>query len=102
MIKRGICAAWRKRSNTQYYPKAGWVEHDPHEIWSSQMSVMKEAMGKIGADVADIDSIGITNQRETTIVWIRLQEIRFILPLYGSAEGRPGWWRSWKKKDSAR
>ena len=58
-----------QKEYTQYYPKAGWVEHDPHEIWSSQMSVMKEAMGKIGADVADIDSIGITNQRETTIVW---------------------------------
>ena len=67
--KKGNMRSVAQKEYTQYYPKAGWVEHDPHEIWSSQMSVMKEAMGKIGADVADIDSIGITNQRETTIVW---------------------------------
>lgn len=67
--KKGNMSSVAQKEYTQYYPKAGWVEHDPHEIWSSQMSVMKEAMGKIGADVADIDSIGITNQRETTIVW---------------------------------
>ena len=53
----------------QFYPHPGWVEHDPHEIWSSQMAVAIEAMGKIGADAGDIAAIGITNQRETTIVW---------------------------------
>lgn len=56
---------------TQIYPKTGWVEHDAMEIWSSQYGVAAEAMAKIGADAGDIDAIGITNQRETTIVWDR-------------------------------
>lgn len=70
--KKGTMCSVAQKEYTQYYPKAGWVEHDPHEIWSSQMSVVKEAMGKIGADIKDIDSIGITNQRETTIVWDKI------------------------------
>ncbi|MBO5293117.1 MAG: glycerol kinase GlpK [Lachnospiraceae bacterium] len=63
-----MCSVAQKEF-TQYYPKAGWVEHDPLEIWSSQLSVAVEAMGKIGAVQEDITAIGITNQRETTIVW---------------------------------
>lgn len=63
-----ICSVAQKEF-AQYYPHPGWVEHDPHEIWSSQMAVAIEAMGKIGADAEDIAAIGITNQRETTIVW---------------------------------
>ena len=54
---------------TQIYPKAGWVEHDPMEIWSSQISVAAEAMARIGAKATNISAIGITNQRETTVVW---------------------------------
>ena len=53
----------------QIYPKPGWVEHDPMEIWSSQISVIFEAMSKINARAEEIVSIGITNQRETTICW---------------------------------
>ena len=53
----------------QIYPQPGWVEHDPMEIWSSQLSVTMEAMAKIGAGPSDIAAIGITNQRETAIVW---------------------------------
>ncbi len=53
----------------QIYPEPGWVEHDPFEIWSSMLSVCTESMARIGATVADIAAIGITNQRETTIVW---------------------------------
>ena len=53
----------------QIFPQAGWVEHDANEIWSTQISVAVEAMAKIGASASDIASIGITNQRETTIVW---------------------------------
>ena len=56
-----------QREFTQHYPKPGWVEHDPLEIWSSQLSVAVEAMGKIGVTADEIASIGITNQRETTI-----------------------------------
>ena len=53
----------------QIFPQAGWVEHDANEIWSTQISVAVEAMAKVGATASDIASIGITNQRETTIVW---------------------------------
>ena len=53
----------------QIYPQAGWVEHDPVEIWQTQLEVAREAMRKIFAGPEDIDAIGITNQRETTIVW---------------------------------
>ena len=63
-----ICAMSQKEF-TQIYPKPGWVEHNPLEIWSSQLSVAVEAMSKIGAGAEDIAAIGITNQRETTIVW---------------------------------
>lgn len=65
-----VCSAAQKEF-TQIYPKPGWVEHDPLEIWSSQLSVAVEAMGKIGAEPSDIAAIGITNQRETTICFSR-------------------------------
>src|SRR5438093_37167 len=55
----------------QIYPRAGWVEHDPAEIWESQRSVGLEAVKAAGASSKDIAAIGITNQRETTIVWDR-------------------------------
>ena len=55
----------------QYYPQPGWVEHNPREIWSSQLAVATEAMATIGATAEQIAAIGITNQRETTIVWDR-------------------------------
>lgn len=54
---------------TQIYPKEGWVEHDPMEIWSSQYGVMTEAIAQSGISPEEIAAIGITNQRETTIVW---------------------------------
>ena len=50
-------------------PEAGWVEHDANEIWSTQLGVAVEAMSKIGATAEDIAAIGITNQRETAVVW---------------------------------
>ena len=56
---------------TQIYPKAGWVEHDAMEIWATQSGVVTEARSKIGATAEDIAAIGITNQRETTVVWDR-------------------------------
>ncbi len=59
------------REFEQIYPKAGWVEHNAMEIWSSQLAVATEAMAKIGASASDIAALGITNQRETTIVWDR-------------------------------
>ena len=54
---------------TQFYPREGWVEHDPMEVWSSQYGVMMEVIAQSGVNPAEIAAIGITNQRETTIVW---------------------------------
>ncbi|MBP3703378.1 MAG: glycerol kinase GlpK [Lachnospiraceae bacterium] len=67
--REGNMASTAQKEFTQSYPKPGWVEHDPVEIWSSQFSVMTEAMSKLGVSGAEIAAIGITNQRETTIVW---------------------------------
>lgn len=66
--KGKICSMAQKEF-TQIYPQPGWVEHNPREIWSSQLAVATEAMANAGAEAADICAIGITNQRETTIVW---------------------------------
>ena len=68
--KGNICSVAQKEFE-QIYPKPGWVEHDPMEIWASQLSVATEAISKIGASADEIASIGITNQRETTVVWNR-------------------------------
>ena len=54
---------------TQIYPKAGWVEHDPEEIWSTQKEVMLDVLKQANISIEQIAAIGITNQRETTIVW---------------------------------
>ena len=69
--RQGNMVSMAQKEFTQIYPRTGWVEHDAMEIWSSQYGVAAEAMAKIGADAGDIDAIGITNQRETTIVWDR-------------------------------
>ena len=66
--KGEICSIAQKEF-TQYFPKPGWVEHDANEIWSSQLGVAVEAMAKLGIGADDIAAIGITNQRETTVVW---------------------------------
>ncbi|MBR1659138.1 MAG: glycerol kinase GlpK, partial [Oscillospiraceae bacterium] len=65
----GTPRATVQREFTQIYPRPGWVEHDPMEIWSTQMGVAQEALAKLGAGAAEVAAIGITNQRETTIVW---------------------------------
>ncbi len=67
--KKGNICSMAQKEFTQYFPKPGWVEHDANEIWSSQLGVAVEAMTKIGATAKDIAGIGITNQRETAIVW---------------------------------
>ena len=54
---------------TQIFPRPGWVEHNAHEVWATQLGVAVEAMGKVGASAADIAAIGITNQRETVVLW---------------------------------
>ena len=69
--RRGEMRSVAQKEFTQYFPKPGWVEHDANEIWSGMLGVAVEAMHKINATAADIAAIGITNQRETTVVWDR-------------------------------
>src|ERR1035441_3777430 len=64
-------AAVAQHEFEQFYPQPGWVEHDPMEILTSQLSCAVEALGKVGARPRDVAAIGITNQRETVIVWER-------------------------------
>ena len=72
--RKGQICSMAQREFTQYFPKPGWVEHNPHEIWSSQASVIAEAIAAIDINGLNIAGIGITNQRETTIVWDRETE----------------------------
>lgn len=67
----GLPVASAQKEFTQYFPKPGWVEHDPEEIWSTQAGVALEAITKAGLESVNIAAIGITNQRETTVVWNR-------------------------------
>ena len=69
--KKGNICSMAQKEYRQIYPKPGWVEHDPMEIWASQLAVTIEAEAKVGASSKDVKAIGITNQRETTIVWDR-------------------------------
>ncbi|MGH4123664.1 MAG: glycerol kinase GlpK [Clostridium sp.] len=78
--KKGLIVTSAQKEFTQIFPKAAWVEHDPMEIWSSQISVATEAMAKVNAKASDIAAIGITNQRETTVVWDR----RTGVPVYNA------------------
>ena len=69
--EHGRIRAMAQREFRQHYPRPGWVEHDPMEIWSSQLETAREALQRAGLQAGDIRSIGITNQRETTLVWER-------------------------------
>ncbi|MCB2296517.1 glycerol kinase GlpK [Clostridium tagluense] len=78
--KKGLIVTSAQKEFTQIFPKEAWVEHDPMEIWGSQISVATEAMAKVNATASDIAAIGITNQRETTVVWDR----RTGVPVYNA------------------
>ena len=67
--KSGTIVSMAQKEFTQIFPQPGWVEHDANEIWSTQLGVAVEAMSKINVTAEDIAAIGITNQRETTIIW---------------------------------
>ena len=69
--RKGQIHAVAQKEFTQYFPQPGWVEHDPTEIWSSQISVAAEVLSSAGVRARDVAAIGITNQRETTVVWDR-------------------------------
>lgn len=68
---QGRVVAMAQREFRQIFPQPGWVEHDPREIWNSQLATAQEALGKAGVGAADVAALGITNQRETTLVWNR-------------------------------
>ncbi len=67
--KQGKIVSMAQREFAQIYPKAGWVEHNPKDIWATQLAVATEALATLGAKTEDVAAIGITNQRETTIIW---------------------------------
>lgn len=69
--KKGSIISIAQKEFEQHFPQPGWVEHDPQEIWSSQVSVAAEVLSKAGVKAKDVAAIGITNQRETTVVWDR-------------------------------
>ena len=69
--ERGAIVAQAQREFLQIYPKSGWVEHDPHEIWDTQLATARQALQQAGLQASDIKAIGITNQRETTLLWNR-------------------------------
>ncbi len=75
-----------QREFTQIYPQPGWVEHDPMEIWATQSAVWVEALAQAGIKSEQVAAIGITNQRETTIVWDKKQEDLFTMRLFGKAD----------------
>ncbi|MFV7878567.1 FGGY family carbohydrate kinase, partial [Enterococcus faecium] len=76
--KQGTIISIAQKEFSQLFPQPGWVEHDANEIWSTQIGVAAEAITKAGLSVKNIAAIGITNQRETTVVWNK----RTGLPVY--------------------
>ena len=67
--KQGNMISVGQKEHTQIYPQAGWVEHDPDEIWQNTQEVIGLARGKADLSALDLAAVGITNQRETTVVW---------------------------------
>jgi glycerol kinase len=78
--EKGLVVSSSQKEFKQIYPEAGWVEHDPMEIWATQFGVASEALLKANIDAKDVAAIGITNQRETTVVWDK----RTGLPIYNA------------------
>ena len=67
--RHGEICAMAQEEFQQFYPNPGWVEHDARDIWRGQLKVARQAMEKLGITAADVAAIGVTNQRETTVVW---------------------------------
>lgn len=82
--KDGDIVSSAQKEFTQYFPKAGWVEHDANEIWISVVAVYMEALAKASIKAEQIAAIGITNQRETAVVWEKIPVDRFIMQFAGS------------------
>ncbi|WP_396431638.1 FGGY family carbohydrate kinase, partial [Limnohabitans sp.] len=69
--RAGQVVAMAQREFAQHFPQPGWVEHDAREIWQSQLAVMREAMARANIQASQLRAMGITNQRETTVLWDR-------------------------------
>lgn len=95
----GNIIAMAQKPIEQHYPHPAWVEHDPNEIWYSQSSVAAEAVAKANLTGLDIACIGITNQRETTIVWDRRLPFRFIVQSCGKTDVQRIFAVNYKKTD---
>ena len=104
--EKGEMCSVAQRKFRQYFPKPGWVEHDADEIWASQLGVAVEAMNMIAASAEDIAAIGITNQRETAIVWDKIQENLYTMRLSGSVGEHLNTvihlWRKGSRRNSAK
>ena len=87
--KQGKHIGSSQKEFTQYFPKEGWVEHDANEIWNSVQSVIAGAFIESGIKPVQVAGIGITNQRETTIIWDKRQASPSIMPLYGNLVNLP-------------
>lgn len=81
--KGGEIISMGQKEHEQIYPQAGWVEHNAEEIWQNVQEVIGLALGKAGLSARDIAAVGITNQRETTVVWNKKQENPTITPWFG-------------------
>jgi len=86
----GHVKAVAQKEIRQIYPKPGWVEQDPQEIWFSQITVAVEALGRARIKPSDIAGVGITNQRETTVIWDRKTGDAVYMPSSGRIDGRRG------------
>ena len=79
---------------TQYFPKSGWVEHDPEEIWKTTVKTLRDVIAKAKKLKGKILTIGITNQRETTVLWDKKQANQFIKQLFGKIEDKKSFARN--------
>lgn len=95
--KGEVCSVAQKEF-MQYYPKPGWVEHDAEEIWSTQLEVAAKAMDNIGAAASDIAAIGITNQRETVVVWDKYTGVPICRAIVWQCRRTSGYCDSLKEK----
>lgn len=82
--KDGEIKGVAQREFKQHFPQSGWVEHDANEIWTSVLSVMAEVMNEHNIRAEQIEGIGITNQRETTVVWDKILVDQFTMQLFGN------------------
>lgn len=98
--RNGKIVAKAQKELTQFYPVSGWVEEDAVEIYAAQYATMTEAVVASGISPDEIAAIGITNQRETTVVWNKMTDVRSVPPSYGSAAERQTSARNCVRMDS--